>query len=175
MAFLRSIPPENFADSLPLSPDAVEIDVLLGADYVWDILSCPADRFVLPSGLFLLASKLGLLLTGSCRMPVGVQTHNLSLSVEQPVISTNLCGNIVSSHTMEDFWQLDAIGISNLSPAQTDDDAAAVHFSRTLQYNPEQQRYAVAFPWKDHADALPTIANFDLAYARMKSLSKRFA
>ena len=41
---------------------AVSIDTLVGSDYFWSIVD--NERIVLSSGLFLLSSKLGYLLTG---------------------------------------------------------------------------------------------------------------
>jgi len=39
----------------------VDIDILVGSDYFWDIIE--RERFALPSGLLLLPSKFGYILT----------------------------------------------------------------------------------------------------------------
>ena len=98
-AFLRALSPEQLADHLPVSSDAASIDLLLGSDYFWNIVS--ADGIALPSGLLLVSSKLGYILTGKCRSfssqpakEVGTlfaQTQVLQ-SIPAPSYTTSVCG-----------------------------------------------------------------------------------
>jgi len=60
--FLQSVSPEKLADIIPDSSDTAAIDILVGSDYFWSIVD--NEKIVLPSGLFLLSSRLGYLLTG---------------------------------------------------------------------------------------------------------------
>ena len=60
--FLQAIAPERLADSIPTQSSSATIDILLGSDYFWNVIE--GDRIVLPSGLLLLSSKLGYILTG---------------------------------------------------------------------------------------------------------------
>jgi len=62
LKFLQLISHEKLADVIPDSADTDTIDILIGSDYFWSIVD--NERIVLPSGLFLLSSKLGYLLTG---------------------------------------------------------------------------------------------------------------
>ena len=59
---LRATPSIPMADPMPLQPDTVEIDLLLGSDYFWDVVQ--GRHTTLPSGLHLLLSKFGFILGG---------------------------------------------------------------------------------------------------------------
>lgn len=50
------------ADAMPDSPISYKIDILIGADYYWQVVG--TERRQLPSGVYLLASTLGYLTTG---------------------------------------------------------------------------------------------------------------
>ena len=53
------------ADNIPSANDnASEVDLLIGSDFFWTIME--SDRLTLPSGLPLISSKLGYILTGEC-------------------------------------------------------------------------------------------------------------
>ena len=60
---LAEVGTESLADSLPGSDgDLAGVDILLGSDYVWNLLTM--QTIPLPSGLILLSSKLGYILAG---------------------------------------------------------------------------------------------------------------
>ena len=61
--FLLSIPTEKMADSIPKNLELGTVDLLIGSDYFWTIVG--TDKMILPSGLFLVSSKIGYILTGS--------------------------------------------------------------------------------------------------------------
>ena len=67
LEFLQSITSERLADVVPISAETAIIDILVGSDYFWNIVD--VERIVLPSGLLLLSSKLGYLLTGKFMDP----------------------------------------------------------------------------------------------------------
>ena len=60
--FLQAIAPDKLADNIPVQLSSATIDILLGSDYFWNIVD--GGRIVLPSGLLLVSSKLGYILTG---------------------------------------------------------------------------------------------------------------
>ena len=75
MAVLRSMSPSCFADSIPTEPDSeIGIDILIGADYLWSLMS-NEERVSLPSGLFLMHSRLGYVLSGSCFADHNLRPH----------------------------------------------------------------------------------------------------
>ena len=61
--FLQSLS-SSLADNLPDTSEKASVDLLIGTDYFWSIIQ--QDRIVLPSGLLLLPSRLGYILTGCC-------------------------------------------------------------------------------------------------------------
>ena len=60
--FLHTIAPKRLADNIPERGNTFIIDLLIGSDYFWDTVG--KDRVVLPSGLVLLSSRLGYIITG---------------------------------------------------------------------------------------------------------------
>ena len=175
-AFLRALSPEQLADYLPVSSDAASIDLLLGSDYFWDIVS--GDRIALPSGLLLVSSKLGYILTGKCRSfssqpakEVGTLFAQTQVLQSIPAPSYTTCADpcLVPAPNLTDFWSLETIGIGD-DPSPTMPDAIHRDFKRTIRH--VDGRYQVHWPWKDNADDLPD--NFGLAVGRLKSLSRRF-
>ena len=68
MKFLMSISADSLADSIPDSLEPNTVDLLIGSDYFWSIVG--TEKIVLPSGLFLISSKIGYILTGSYLDPV---------------------------------------------------------------------------------------------------------
>ena len=77
--------------------------------------------------------------------------------------------SINKSPNLKDLWSLDAIGI--IDPVHLDDnDEALEQFNNTIYY--DGRRYQIAWPWKSSETILPE--NYDVAYGRIKSLSRRF-
>jgi len=62
LEFLRLIPQDQLADSTTSVLETTTVDVLIGSDFFWD--SVGGDKVVLPSGMFLLFSKFGYIVTG---------------------------------------------------------------------------------------------------------------
>ena len=58
---LLSIFPERMADTVPKDTEPVNVDLLLGSDYFWTTVG--TEKLPLPSGLFLISSKIGYILT----------------------------------------------------------------------------------------------------------------
>ena len=163
LEFLKIISPGQLADTIPeTSKSTTEtVDILVGSDYFWDVVE--KERIILPSGLFLLSSKLGYILTGKYLDPMidhdrhrtdCHQTVSFCVTTSYP----NLC----------DLWDLDHIGIRD-SPYVRDDDKALEQFNNTIQY--KEGRYHVTWSWKSTEFNLPQ--NFNVAFGRMKSLSRR--
>ena len=112
------------------------------------------ERIVLPSGLLLLSSILGYILTGKYPDPTDEETKDLDV-IYCLVMPYN------------DLWNLDTIGIRD-SVYVKDDDRALENFNSTVSYRDGQ--YFITWPWK--SDDVNLKENFDVAYNRMKSLSR---
>ena len=60
--FLKLIPSHRLADPIPCTQRTSTVDLLIGPDYFWDIVG--GDKVTLPSGMFMLPSKFGYIVTG---------------------------------------------------------------------------------------------------------------
>ena len=83
LEFLQEIPTDRMADRVPSTLENTTIDLLIGLDYFWDIVE--GDKVVLPSGMFLVPSKFGYIVTG--KFPDNVQclchhVHTLFVTTE---------------------------------------------------------------------------------------------
>ena len=147
------------ADSIPVQPDLASIDILLGSDYFWNIID--RERIVLPSGLLLLSSKLGYILTGRYLDPT-------KGDIDDNTISSCLVMSQNDYPCLSDLWNLETIGIGDPIHVR-DDDEALNKFNSTIRC--QEARYFVTWPWKSEDVELPE--NFSIAFGRMKSLSHR--
>jgi len=121
------------ADSIPSQSSLTNVDILLGSDYFWNVIDC--ERIVLPSGLLLISSKLGYVLT---------RKHSNITEEESKGIDVTSC--LVMSHDeslcLSKLWDLDTIGIHD--PVYVgEDDRALERFN-----NMSNGRYFVIWPWK---------------------------
>ena len=102
------------------------MDLLIGSDYFWSIIS--AEKTTLSSGLFLVSSRIGYILTGSycspIRLEVVAHTANnrlpsflvmTQINYTVPVVNWSTCSDdiVTLSANIEDFWNLETLGIRN--------------------------------------------------------------
>ena len=174
--FLQLIPKDKLADLVPHSREVTTIDLLIGSDYFWDVVG--GDKIMLPSGMFMLPSKFGYIITGRCpeanhngrdRSPCTLfvaaeldqlrSNHTLDCSVNV---------SLVKNPNLENFWCLETIGIKD-SMCRESDDEALEKFCETIKY--QDRRYQVTWPWK--SDTVCLTDNYEVAIRRMKSLARR--
>jgi len=55
LKFLQMLPEEKLADFVPNTDETTSVDLLVGADYLWDIVG--GEKAVLPLGIFMLPSR----------------------------------------------------------------------------------------------------------------------
>ena len=139
------------------------IDVLIGSDYYWDIIT--NESFRADSGPTAVSSKFGWILSGP--------TSDLSSRGDN--VSSHLCIS-GSPHSIESndeivsilrrFWETHSIGIEN------DHD---VHQEKLIEneivkpvFNDDDNHYEVGLPWKE--DYLPSSNNYRLCETRLKTL-----
>ena len=159
LEFLKAIPAERMADCLPDTLENTTIDLLIGSDYFWDIIG--NDKVTLPSGMFLIPSKFGYIVSG--KFPDNKQclcnlVHTLFVTAEVGQVT----------HGLENLWRLETIGIKDPMVVETDEEALR-KFNETIQF--KDGRYQVAWPWKNEDVCLPE--NFNLAMGRLRSLIYR--
>ena len=156
LEFLESIPAEKLADCLPDTLENTTIDLLVGSDYFWEIIG--NDRVILPSGMFLIPSKFGYIVTG--KFPDDKQclcncVHTLMVTAK--------AGQ--ATYDLENLWCLEAIGINDPMVEETDEEALR-KFNETIKF--KNSRYQVTWPWRNKDICLSE--NVDLAMGRLRSL-----
>ena len=121
MDFLGSISTDRFADSIPTvgNSEPYAVDLLIGLDYFWSVVSM--EKIVLPSGLFLISSKIGYILTGSyldptnCQKGIPVSSYLVMTQVNCVVPAMKLLSSadspVTGNPNVEDLWNLETIGI----------------------------------------------------------------
>ncbi|XP_052778713.1 uncharacterized protein LOC128216176 [Mya arenaria] len=163
----------DLADTVPTEIETDTIDLLIGNDFYLDIIL--GHKIEIQPGLYLLASKFGWILTGrtnevneeSSEANMLILTHGQNISKTE--VFTNLDDSIPCQPNLEDFWQLESIGIKDLS-FNTEDDTVMNHFKDNLIF--QDNRYSVKWPWKDENPDIPD--NRPLAVGRLKSLVSKF-
>ena len=156
---------ENFAHLRDLwlsdvckSSEDLEVDVLVGADYLW-LLQRDCVRRGKPGEPVAIDTVLGWVVSG----PIG------GLDVNEPV--NTALANFVSAEVrnpvvdINQFWDLESIGIK--------DQSSDVHESVISDLKFTGTRYSVGLPWKENHDPLPS--NYDLSFKRMKGQIKRLS
>ena len=156
LEFLESIPAEKMADCLPDTLENTTIDLLIGSDYFWEIIG--NDKVILPSGMFLIPSKFGYIVTG--KFPDNKQclcncVHTLMVTAK--------AGQ--ATYDLENLWCLEAIGINDPMVVETDEEALR-KFNETIRF--KNSRYQVTWPWRNEDICLSE--NFDLAMGKLRSL-----
>ena len=151
---------DELADHFPTSNAnrVASVDILLGSDYFWSIVQGRQQQ--LPSGLFLISSSLGILISG--------RHHSERPSQDVPAMP---CQTDQLDDNVATMWKLDTIGITD-NPTFSDDDMALQAFNNTVKFDINNARYSVTLPWKAPDEVLPS--NYGLAMGRLKSLSRRF-
>ena len=176
LEFLQLIPQNKMADSIPHTLETMAIDLLVGSDYFWDVVG--GDKIILPSGIFMLPSKFGYIITGrypenncdnqdrsSSTLLVATKTSKVS-SDRNFYCSVNV--SLIKNPDLEKFWCLETIGIKDPMGKENDEEAI-VRFCETIKF--EDGRYQVTWPWK--SDSVCMSDNFEVALRRLKSLVRR--
>ncbi|XP_065899951.1 uncharacterized protein [Dysidea avara] len=125
------LPKEKLADFIPCTLETTHIDLLIGSDYFWDMVG--GDKIVLPSGMFMIPSGLGYIITGKCPEIASVhQDGNLGtlftatrLHHVDDYQSLHCSVNVssVKNPDLETFWSLELVGIADNIDREGDDEA----------------------------------------------------
>lgn len=156
----------ELADDLNGSQES--IDVLVGSDFYWDIVT---GDTVVGDGPTAVSSKLGWLLSGPVK---GVNTDNrivsnLIISGEPPFTSATKEKDEVTE-MLRQFWDTESIGINDTTlecqqPIKFEDEFSAISYNG--------QMYEVGLPWKD--DCLPSSDHQQMCETRLKFLHRRLS
>ncbi|MEM7375589.1 MAG: reverse transcriptase domain-containing protein [Bacteroidota bacterium] len=172
MKFRRTF---RLADTLPTSREASTIGVLIGNDYYNDVMT--GERKQVQEGLFVLKSKFGWVVSGRTKSinkqdtesSLFVMTHSSSNILPDIHQVTAADDSLPTPPNLEDFWNLETIGIKPDEPNNADEITIEM-FKDTI--TKEGYRYFISWPWRDEDhDLLPE--NYELSLGRLKSLAKR--
>lgn len=144
---------ENFINLLttPKKPD-----ILIGADYFWDVLMY--DNFHvknLCNGYQLVHSSIGDIITGKPLRPLKSIDYCYSSSSSDDDRLDDL---------LQRFWTLDTQGTLD-NVVSTDDEICLKNFNETIHYDNAEGRYVVQLPFE--GDKKDLLSNIQLAYARL--------
>ena len=153
----------NLADP-PNSETQLEVDVLIGSDYYWELATGEVLRGE-RGGPVAINTKLGWVLSGPAP---DIESHQASVSLvaAHPITTHTLRVNSqhCSTEKLDDqlraFWELESLGIHLPDKSTYDDFAENVCF--------KEGRYKVSLPWKEEHDPLPD--NYQLSSRRLQGL-----
>ena len=189
--YLKEFPVDILAEP-NLSVSKKQPAIVIGIDYFWKMLLLEKVK-QLPSGLFLVPSKFGLMISGSSRAHLDEENKKQSIPMMKSVTG-HLCTlqaetlmNVSvpelnlqmepdkyvkrnANPSIEDWCSLEAIGIKD-DPEINDADRALELFNSKIRIN-EEGRIEVGLPWKREPPDLPN--NFGLAMGQLKSQLKKY-
>ena len=163
----------ELADVILRENETSPIELLIGNNYYLDFIY--GEKTEIQTGLYLLASKLGWVLSGRTtditkddlrESSMLVITYGSNINKSNAFNSVDAC--IPPKTELEDFWNMQSIGILD-KPTSTDDEIAMEKIQDTLEY--KNNRYQVTWPWKEDKPDLPT--NKELALGRLNTLINR--
>jgi len=145
LEYVKLIPSSELADSIPTT---FAIDLLIGSDFFWDIVG--GSKVMLPSGMFILSSKFGYIITGRCPDTKGSLFDGklciLFVGTEMSQVVPELCIQNTSNSVnpqLEDLWCLENIGIVD-PPFVDSDDEALQKFNEMVMF--ENGHYQITWP-----------------------------
>ena len=139
---------------------AVEVDILIGADYYFSFVNGECIKGSTPDTLTAINSTLGWIASGPL---TSRSTSGTS------VMFTSVCPDPVES-ILKNFWELDAIGIvdKGTEPSLEENDAVR-QFREGLKF--DGKRYEVSLPWRENHEELRD--NYNQAIKRLESVEKQ--
>lgn len=143
--------------------DYVKIDILLGMDYLWHVLSgnivhVPKTNLVVQKSIFgwVLSGSFGNKCADAGRSTIYNQLH--------------CCVKTENMLQFENMWELDSIGISGSEEKCNDDQMILDKFEQNITF--EDGRYNVSLPWKNGTKNM-LLNNEVVAKKRLDNLMKR--
>ena len=140
---------------------AMEIDLLIGSDFYWEFVT--GETLRCGSGPVVIKTTLGWVLSG----PTGAAEQESSAVslVNAHTLRVEGITNRELDKTMRSFWELESLGIEEVSV-----DPVYDRFASTLQV--KDGRYEVSLPWHEYHENL--LNNYHLSRRRLHGLLKQF-
>ena len=145
----------------PGSDHPLEVDVLIGSDYYWELSTGEVKRGA--TGPVAMGTRLGWVLSGP-----GPSIHTeipiMSLTTTHTLtIGAGISSNSDLDNRLRSFWELESLGITRVDKSIHDTFKENVSF--------KNGKYEVSLPWKEFHDPLPD--NYILNLRRLEGLTKR--
>ena len=146
----------DLADTIPTENETSSVELLIGNDYYLDIIL--SQKIKVQPGLYLLGSKLGWILTGRTAETdySPNETSMLILTYGTNITDSKIFTNVDTVYPrksdLEEFWNVESIGVIDKKITSGDDKAKEI-FRDTLKF--ENGRYQVTWPWKERYPDLP--------------------
>ncbi|XP_037501184.1 uncharacterized protein LOC119375059 [Rhipicephalus sanguineus] len=141
-------------------PAVPGIGLLIGADHLWKFLTGEVQRCEENQGLAAINTTFGWTFQG----PFSVNTSFVVASnVCVLKIGVDTADNVET--TLQNFWELDAIGISDKAPN------TKIEHTGNAKITKKAGRYEVALPWKKEATDLAD--NRNMAVQRLRKLTNK--
>ena len=158
----------DLADCISRNMDSQDnIDVLIGSDYYWDIITGEVARG--EDKLGAVSSKFGWLVSGPKKWDSGAFHFTTSnLIVQKPydfMESQNQATELANS--LNRFWDIESAGITETSSKVNEDE----QFFRFIKSDKDEGRYDVHLPRREQT--CKQSENFDLRVARLNCLKAR--
>lgn len=150
----------TLAEPLVREPCVTPVDILIGLDHYYQLVG--TDRVDCEGSLVLLPSVFGVVCSGI--VDSSTSSHS---KVDFAAVATESAVDIPPEFDLQRFWALEDVAVDTLS----DNDLAHEQFLASVQFI--DQRYTVAWPWRESHPTLPS--NHGLALGRFQSLMKRLS
>ena len=146
-----------------------DIDVLIGSDYYWDVITGHVIRE--SNGLAAVSSKFGWLVSGPVQNTKNGDNHVTSnLTLQQPnysILNDEQPFNLTDS--LARFWDSESIGIVDY----TESDHQRKEFLKDIAFDKTEGKYQVDLPWKEEQSLQNS--NFGLCVSRLHHLNSRLS
>ena len=141
-----------------------EPDIILGIRHFWAFFEAKRQ---IGKNLYLIDTCFGSVPCGELQASI-LQNPAVSLISVHPSNPDSSC---MSEDSMEKFWDLESLGVTD-SP-QSDDDRAALEMTEKSIRQDASGRYYVGWPWKSPEAKATLPSNFHLSYQRLSWLLQR--
>ena len=151
---------ENFRD-LKFADEGSgdEIDMLIGSDYYWSLVTGRIVESGLSDGLVAIETKLGWVVSG----PVVGSSDTSIISVNSSHVLSVNCEDSLNDQVKK-FWDLETLGIRDIEKSCYED------FEETITRN-EDNRYEINLPFKQNHPIIHD--NFEQSKTRLKGLHEQ--
>jgi len=144
------------------------IDVLIGSDFYWDVVT--GVRIRAENGPVAVSSVFGWLISGPLSVTADGECYTTSNLIAQGSDTGELggSGEVELVNALNRFWDTESIGIR-----ETPVEESANAFPPDIVFDWEQERYRVGLPWK--SEVRPYSDAYYMCVTRLHQLSNRLA